>query len=122
MSSAKKRKGGFSSTASLRLTNNDEFELSDVMKARSPSAHSRTAWLDDELLNSEPGVDEVDFSPRQPPVVQENAPMGMDAQSEKQLTKSAKMTTVHETVPVGCGTSFRRIVRSKLMKKLVSTV
>lgn len=122
MSSTKKRKGGFGSTASLGLTANDEFEMSDVMKARSPSAHSRSAWLDDELLNSEPGVDEVDFSPRSPPVVRDPiAPMamGMDSQSEKRLTEGAKTTTVNESIPVGCGTSFKRIVRSKFNSKLI---
>ena len=115
MSVAKKRNRGFGSNASLGLTANDEFEMNDVMKNRPPSAHSRTAWSDDELLSSGPGVDEIDFSPRTPPSVHDISPMGMDAQSQKHLANGVRTSTVNKNIPVGCGTSFKRIIRSKLI-------
>ena len=80
------------------------------MSSRPASAYSRSAWNENDV------TDDIDFSPRATATAVDVSPTGMEAEPvshQKQMPADARAGVEERSVPVGCWTRFKRIVRSK---------
>lgn len=114
MSETKRRSRVGGSQTSLGVNMNDEFEMGDVRKTRPSSSHSRGAWSED--MNG-PGSDDVDFCPRAPASAAVDVPSAMEAEPvahSRNITADVRAPGT-KNVPVGCGTRFKRIIRSMFL-------
>lgn len=81
------------------------------MSSRPASAYSRSAWNENDV------TDDIDFSPRATATAVDVSPTGMEAEPvshQKQMPADVRAGVEERSVPVGCWTRFKRIVRSKL--------
>lgn len=122
MSETKRRNRAGDSQTSLGVNMNDEFELGDVRKTRPSSSHSRNAWSEADMNG--PGSDDVDFSPRAPAsATAVDVPSAMEAEPvahARHITADVRAPGT-KNVPVGCGTRFKRIIRSKFVSHNAKT-
>lgn len=104
LTSAKRRK---QSNSQVSLGQDGPME----MTSRPASAYSRNAWSENDV------TDDIDFSPRLTATAVDVSPTAMEAEPvahQKQMPADARGGVQERSVPVGCWTRFKRILRSKL--------